>query len=69
MGAVSAGRRGRCTLLVTVLTDPENLTGHTAIVNAYRFFERKISALRDAGELQSRSGSPRRLATAWRWSS
>jgi alkylated DNA nucleotide flippase Atl1 len=42
----------------TVLTDPASVSGHTAIGNAYRFFFRKICALRDAGELQ-----PERLAT------
>ena len=42
----------------TVLTDPANATGHTAIGNAYRFFLRKVGALRDAGQLQ-----PERLAT------
>jgi alkylated DNA nucleotide flippase Atl1 len=36
----------------TVLTDPANASGHTAIGNAYRFFIRRLSALRDAGELQ-----------------
>jgi hypothetical protein len=34
------------------------VSGHTAIGNAYRFFFNKISALREAGELQ-----PERLAT------
>lgn len=42
----------------TVLTDPGSVSGHSAIVNAYRFFHRKISALRDAGDLV-----PERLAT------
>lgn len=42
----------------TVLTDPANVSGHTAIGNAYRFFFNKISALREAGELQ-----PERLST------
>lgn len=37
----------------TVLTDPANVSGHTAIGNAYRFFFAKINALREAGELQS----------------
>jgi alkylated DNA nucleotide flippase Atl1 len=41
-----------------VLTDPASVTGYTPIGNAYRFFFRKICALRDAGELQ-----PERLAT------
>ena len=41
----------------TVLSDPAAISGKTAIVNAYRFFHRKISALRDSGELQ-----PERLA-------
>ncbi|PVB05046.1 DUF262 domain-containing protein [Mycobacteroides abscessus] len=42
----------------TVLTDPANVSGHTAIGNAYRFFFTKINALREAGQLQ-----PERLAT------
>jgi alkylated DNA nucleotide flippase Atl1 len=41
-----------------VLTDPSNVSGHSAIVNAYRFFHRKITALRDSGQL-----IPERLAT------
>ena len=43
---------------LTVLTDPANASGHTAVGNAYRFFLKRISALRDAGELH-----PERLAT------
>jgi hypothetical protein len=42
----------------TVLTDPANASGHTAVGNAYRFFLKRIDDLRDAGELQ-----PERLAT------
>ena len=42
----------------TMLTDPENASGHTAVGNAYRFFLKRIGALRDAGELQTE-----RLAT------
>lgn len=42
----------------TVLADSANASGHTAIGNAYRFFLRKMGALRDAGDLQ-----PERLAT------
>jgi len=42
----------------SVLTDPKSVSGHSAIVNAYHFFQRKISALRDAGALV-----PERLAT------
>lgn len=42
----------------TVLTDPANVSGHTAIGSAYRFFFTKISTLREAGQLQ-----PERLAT------
>ena len=42
----------------SVLTDPANVSGHSAIVNAYRFFHRKISAQRDSGKLV-----PERLAT------
>jgi alkylated DNA nucleotide flippase Atl1 len=42
-----------------LLTDPTNLSGHSAIVNAYRFFHRKITALHTAGQLH-----PERLATA-----
>jgi len=42
----------------TVLTDPAQASGHTAVGNAYRFFFNKINALREAGELQSE-----RLAT------
>jgi alkylated DNA nucleotide flippase Atl1 len=42
----------------TVLTDPANASGHTAIGNAYRFFHKRISRLRDTGELQTE-----RLAT------
>ena len=42
----------------TVLTDPANASGHTAIGNAYRFFLKHITALRDVGALQTE-----RLAT------
>jgi alkylated DNA nucleotide flippase Atl1 len=42
----------------TVLTDPTNVSGHTAIGNAYRFFFHRVNALREDGELQ-----PERLAT------
>ncbi len=42
----------------TVITDPDEADGHTAIGAAYRFFHGKIAALRDAGSLQ-----PDRLAT------
>lgn len=42
----------------TVLTDPEKASGNSAIVNAYRFFHRKISALNVDGLLV-----PDRLAT------
>jgi hypothetical protein len=35
----------------TVLTDPGNASGHTAVGNAYRFFLKSITALRDSGEL------------------
>ena len=42
----------------TVLTDPANASGHTAIGNAYRFFLKHITALRDDGDLQTE-----RLAT------
>ena len=42
----------------TVLTDPANASGHTAIGNAYRFFLKHITALRDVGDLQTE-----RLAT------
>jgi hypothetical protein len=42
----------------TVLTDPANSSGHTAIGNAYRFFLKHITALRDDGDLQTE-----RLAT------
>jgi alkylated DNA nucleotide flippase Atl1 len=42
----------------SVLTDPANVSGLTAIGNAYRFFLRRIGDLRDAGDLQ-----PERLAT------
>lgn len=41
----------------TVLTDPANASGHTAVGNAYRFFVQRIEQLRDDGELQ-----PGRLA-------
>ena len=36
----------------TVLTDPANASGHTPVGAAYRFFLKRIGALRDAGELQ-----------------
>ena len=36
----------------TVLTDPTNASGHTAVGNAYRYFLKRIGDLRDAGELQ-----------------
>jgi len=42
----------------TVLTDPVNASGHTAVGNAYRFFLKRIGAMRDADTLQSE-----RLAT------
>jgi alkylated DNA nucleotide flippase Atl1 len=42
----------------TVLTDPANASGHTAVGNAYRFFVKRIGELRAADELQ-----PERLAT------
>lgn len=35
----------------TVLTDPGNASGHTAVGNAYRFLLKRIEALRDSGEL------------------
>jgi alkylated DNA nucleotide flippase Atl1 len=41
-----------------VLTDPASVSGYTAVGNAYKFFVRKITALRDAGDLQTE-----RLAT------
>ncbi len=42
----------------TVLTDPASASGHTAIGNAYRFFLKQITELRDVGDLQAE-----RLAT------
>jgi len=36
----------------TVLTDPVNASGHTAVGNAHRFFLKRVADLRDAGELQ-----------------
>jgi alkylated DNA nucleotide flippase Atl1 len=36
----------------TVLTDPESASGHTAVGNAYRFFLKRVTDLRDIGELQ-----------------
>jgi alkylated DNA nucleotide flippase Atl1 len=36
----------------TVLTDPANVSGHDQVGNAYRFFRKPISDLRDAGELR-----------------
>lgn len=41
-----------------VLTDPANTKGHSHITAAYRFFHRRISDMRDAGELV-----PEQLAT------
>ncbi len=37
----------------TVLTDPANVSGHTPIGNAYKFFREKVTSLRDLGELQT----------------
>src|SRR4051812_2408787 len=37
----------------TVLTDPANASGHTAVGAAYRFFLKRIADLRDAGDLQT----------------
>jgi len=42
----------------TVLVDPEQASGHTAVGNAYRFFLDKVGELAEAGELQ-----PERLAS------
>lgn len=39
----------------TVLTDPGAASGHSAIVNAYHFFHRKIGVLHASGELVSDS--------------
>lgn len=39
------------TAYATVITDPANVSGHTAVGNAYRFFRQRIAALRDASEL------------------
>jgi hypothetical protein len=36
----------------TVLTEPANASGHTAVGNAYRFFLKRVVDLRDADELQ-----------------
>jgi alkylated DNA nucleotide flippase Atl1 len=35
----------------TVLTDPANASGHTAVGNAYRFFRKRIEQMRADGEL------------------
>jgi alkylated DNA nucleotide flippase Atl1 len=39
------------TAYATVLTDPANASGHTAVGNAYRFFRQRITDLREAGKL------------------